>query len=288
MKKRLYLSICLWMITVMTAGCSLFGGSADESGQPETAADSPTPSVLEVLQKAEESMGTIRGFRYELSGDQNLLLTKDGKTETASMDFNASLHLAREPFGIHLTGQMNTDTDTMPIETYLSEGKWYRRIGEGDWMRTNGPSFGNGQGQTLLPTESLRQLRMLEQSDSGEGIQMTLEEEAYVLEINLTEEGLKKRLGDDYDKWRKALEPDWQEIGLPVADRDARLNQVSRRITVDQETGIPTQIDHVTVWEIPLQKGSVRLEQNMILSYTGESTEAVVIPKEVKESARSR
>jgi hypothetical protein len=104
----------------------------------------------------------------------------------------------------------------------------------------------------------------------------------------LTEEGLKKRLGDDYDKWRKALEPDWQEIGLPVADRDARLNQVSRRITVDQETGIPTQIDHVTVWEIPLQKGSVRLEQNMILSYTGESTEAVVIPKEVKESARSR
>ncbi|MDR6225940.1 DUF6612 family protein [Desmospora profundinema] len=290
MKKPLHLCLLL-IFLVMITGCSLFGGAEpEESGQAKAEADRPTPPAMEILQNAEESMMDIKGVRYDVAGDQNLRLAQDGKMETASMDFNAGLHLARDPFGIHLKGYMNTDTDTVPMETYLSEGVWYNRMDQGDWMRTKGPSFGEGQGQTPLPTESLKQLRLVleKQSNGGEGVRMTAEEESYVLEMNLSEEGLKKQLGDDYKKIRKELEPSWAEIGLPLADRDARLVQVNRRISVDKETFMPTQIDHLTVWEIPLEKGSVTLEQNMIMSYAGESTESVTVPQEVKENARDR
>ncbi|PTM57587.1 DUF6612 family protein [Desmospora activa] len=289
MKKHLHLFLWLVLLLfVMVSGCSLFAGTESEKSD-DSVDKNGSLSAEEILQKAEASMTDTSGVRYDIVGDQSLVIEKDGKNKAATMDFNAALQLDQKPFAIHLKGNINTDTDTVPVELYLAQGIWYSRMDEGDWTRSTIPSFGNGQGQNLLPAESLQQFRrMIEESNDSSRVHFSNEEDAYVLELNVTEEGLKKEWGDDYKNLKKKLEPSWEEIGLTARQAEARIVQFNRRFSIDKETFIPKQIDHATIWEIPLEKGSITLEQNMVITYAGESTRSITIPAEVTRSSQDK
>lgn len=125
------------------------------------------------------------------------------------------------------------------------------------------------------------------QSENSREVHFSTEEDAYVLELELTEEGL-KQWGEEYQKLKEKLEPSWEEIGIPSGKASAQLAQLNRRILIDKKTLVPKQIDHVTIWEMPLAKGSVTFEQNMVMTYAGESAETITVPLEIKESARER
>lgn len=115
MKNYLHLSLWLVLLLVLVPGCSLL--EVTKPGELERTTDeNPTLSAGEVLQRAEKSITATKGARYDIVGDQSLSIEHRGNSKASTMDFNASLQLAHNPFAVRLNGNMNTDVATAPME----------------------------------------------------------------------------------------------------------------------------------------------------------------------------
>jgi hypothetical protein len=121
-------------------------------------------------------------------------------------------------------------------------------------------------------------------------LKMTETANSYELEINIDEQTANNIKDQIMDEVKAAMLPQFQQAGIPVAADQIKLHQYTQKITIDKKTFQQTNMVQQIKMDIPINSlsasGTLKADQKMEMSLTGEFNGAITVPEDVKNSAQ--
>jgi hypothetical protein len=273
------------MILVLVAGCGQLNIAAE--GMKKL-----TPK--EVLIKAEHAAEKSKGLSYKITGNQALSIEAGGQTKSVDQTIEGNIDLTNQPQAMHMTMTVHSEGQKVDGEMYMVGNELYQKAVDGSgWLKSKAPDLGSSD-NSQNPNEALQKLEellgKLQTPEEKKMLKMTETANAYVLEINVddqTSHAIKDQLMEGV---KAAMLPQIQQAGIPIDADQIKLHKYIEKITIDKKNFKQTKLIQQTQIEIPVNdpsvSGTLKMDQKMEMSLTGEFDQAVTVPEDVKNSAQ--
>lgn len=290
--KKLRLSLYVLLMAIWVVGCSSVSESGTNEEKGKESEKKKNYTLDEVIDKANKQVSEVNGVTYDVKGKQDFTMEIDGKTQVMGMDIAMVMNYTNDPVAMHMKGNLVSNEEKIPMEAYLVDNEMYQTGEGGGWIKTKVDGMQGIQGtQAQQPSESLKQFKTVLDKLSGNKkdgpVKMTEEEDAYLLEMNLTEKDSKELFDEMTKQMKSSIAPQLEGENLPVQLDDIKFSQLNQKIWVDKESFDQKKVDQVMEMEIPIEDMKMKIKQNMIMELKGEYKDKITVPEDVKSKARS-
>lgn len=290
--KKLRLSLYVLLMAIWVVGCSSVSESGTNEEKGKESEKKKDYTLDEVIDKANKQVSEVNGVTYDVKGKQDFTIEIDGKTQEMGMDIDMVMNYTNDPVAMNMKGNLVSNGEKIPMEAYLVDNEMYQTGEDGGWIKTKVDGMQGIQGtQAQQPSESLKQFKTVLDKLSGNKkdgpVKMTEEEDAYLLEMNLTEKDSKELFDEMTKQMKSSIAPQLEGENLPVQLDDIKFSQLNQKIWVDKESFDQKKVDQVMEMEIPIEDMKMKIKQNMIMELKGEYKDKITVPENVKSKARS-
>ncbi len=267
------------LVTSLVIGCSQLVGLGGKDF-----------TVEEVIDQSIQKMAQEKGASYEIKGEQGVKVEASDKKIQRNDTFTMRMDLVQQPFAMHINGEIKSDGKPRPIDIYLVNETLFQKSYDGTWIKSEGISTDSLAGQIHKPDAPLEQLKHVLESLSDAQkeslITMKEREDAYQLEVVVTEKEEPTMNEIFQEQLKAALGPHLSQLGFPIDMDSMKLIKWKQVIWIEKESFTQKKVEQKLQVEMPVNSRPMKIEQKMVQTYVGPYTQRISVPEEVENSAK--